>query len=265
MQRRRNVRKIMQEPNAVINKTNIQRRNQSSKIVRTTNNQAIATNISKNMQLRNSAEPSPSKVKYSTVPKLFPQETIYIIGGGPSLKNFNFKTLIGKKTIAINKAIIYHPTADILYWTDGRFYTWFKNEVDNFKGLKFALKPGSQYTHDIKILRKGKAHGIEEDPEILAHGFNSGYAAINLAYHLGAERIILLGFDMANDGKDTHFHDGYPTKSTGDQIYRDKFLPGFTQLKSELDPEGVTVLNASVYSQLTTFTKITIEQALSFR
>ena len=114
MQRRRNVRKIMQEPNAVIN-------------------------ISKNMQLRNSAEPSPSKVKYSTVPKLFPQETIYIIGGGPSLKNFNFKTLIGKKTIAINKAIIYHPTADILYWTDGRFYTWFKNEVDNFKGLKFAI------------------------------------------------------------------------------------------------------------------------------
>ncbi len=101
MQRRRNVRKIMQEPNAVINKTNIQRRNQSSKIVRTTNNQAIATNISKNMQLRNSAEPSPSKVKYSTVPKLFPQETIYIIGGGPSLKNFNFKTLIGKKTIAM--------------------------------------------------------------------------------------------------------------------------------------------------------------------
>ena len=41
MQRRRSVRKIIQEPNAVINKTNIQRRNQSSKIVRTTNNQAI--------------------------------------------------------------------------------------------------------------------------------------------------------------------------------------------------------------------------------
>jgi hypothetical protein len=265
MQRRRSVRKIIQEPNAVINKTNIQRRNQSSKIVRTTNNQAIATNISKNMQLRNSAEPSPSKVKYSTVPKLFPQETIYIIGGGPSLKNFNFKTLIGKKTIAINKAIIYHPTADILYWTDGRFYTWFKNEVDNFKGLKFALKPGSQYTHDIKILRKGKAHGIEEDPEILAHGFNSGYAAINLAYHLGAERIILLGFDMFNDGTQTHFHDGYPTRAAGDKMYQDKFLPGFKQLYSEIRNKGIEILNASPHSKLNVFPKITLEQALSFR
>ena len=157
------------------------------------------------------------------------------------------------------------PNADVLYWTDSRFYTWYKNEVDNYNGLKFTIKAGSQYTSDIQILKKGKSYGIEKDSETLAHGNNSGYASINLAYHLGAKRIILLGFDMANDGKDTHFHDGYPTKSTGDQIYRDKFLPGFTQLKSELDPEGVTVLNASVYSQLTTFTKITIEQALSFR
>jgi len=265
MQRRRNVRKIIQEPHAVIHKTNIQRRNESTNIVRTTNNQAIAMNISKDVQLRNSAEAPPSTVRYSTVPKLFSGETIYIIGGGPSLKNFDFRTLIGKKTIAINKAIIYHPTADVLYWTDGRFYTWFKNEVDSYKGLKFALKPGSQYTKDIQVLRKGKPHGLEEDPEVLAHGFNSGHAAINLAYHLGAARIILLGFDMINDGTQTHFHDGYPTRSAGNKIYQDKFLPGFKQLNSEIKNKGIEILNASPHSKLNVFTKITLEQALSFR
>ena len=265
MQRRRNVRKIIQEPHAVIHKTNIQRRNESTNIVRTTNNQAIAMNISKDVQLRNSAEAPPSTVRYSTVPKLFSGETIYIIGGGPSLKNFDFRTLISKKTIAINKAIIYHPTADVLYWTDGRFYTWFKNEVDSYKGLKFALKPGSQYTKDIQVLRKGKPHGLEEDPEVLSHGFNSGHAAINLAYHLGAARIILLGFDMINDGVHTHFHDGYPTRSAGNKIYQDKFLPGFKQLNSEIKNKGIEILNASPHSKLNVFPKITLEQALSFR
>tara|TARA_R110001606_G_scaffold396638_1_gene571169 strand:+ start:462 stop:1259 length:798 start_codon:yes stop_codon:yes gene_type:complete len=265
VQRRRTIRKVIQEPQAVEHKTNIQRRSSTRTIVRTTNNQAIRANVSKNMQLRNSAIPEQTSVKYSTVPKLFPGETIYIIGGGPSLRNFNFKQLIGRKTIAINKSIIYHWDADVVYWTDGRFYTWYKNEVDNYKGLKFALKPGSQYTNDIKILVKGKPYGLEEDPQRLAHGFNSGYAAINLAYHLGASRIILLGFDMANDGKETHFHDGYPTRGAGDKIYTEKFLPGFKQLNSEIKNKGIEIYNASPHSRLKVFPKITIEQALSFR
>jgi|TARA_R110001592_G_scaffold359138_1_gene664994 hypothetical protein len=265
MQKRRTVRKIIQEPHAVEHKTNIQRRNENKTIVRTTNNEAIRANVSKTMQLRNSAENTPARtVTYSTVKRQFVNQTIYIIGGGPSLKNFDFRTLSGKRTIAINKAVIHHTTADVLYWTDGRFYTWFKNEVDSFKGLKFALKPGSQYTRDIQVLRKGKPYGIEEDPQVLAHGFNSGYAAINLAYHLGASKIILLGFDMGNDGTLTHFHDGYPTRAAGDKIYHDKFLPGFKQLKVEIKNKGIEIYNASPYSKLNEFPKITIEQALSF-
>ena len=161
--------------------------------------------------------------------------------------------------------MFFHEKADVLYWTDIRFYTWYKNEVDNYKGLKFAMKGGSQYTNDIKILRKGKPYGLETDSDVLSHGFNSGYAAINLAYHLGAKKIILLGFDMANDGTQTHFHDGYPTRPAGDRIYQDKFLPGFKQLNTDLKEKGISVYNASAHSRITVFPKITIDQALSFR
>ncbi len=265
MKRNRNIRKIIQEPVAISHKTNIERRNENVNIIRNTNNQAIAAHVSKTMHLKNAAQPPLRTVKYSTVPKKFPGETIYIIGGGPSLKGFNFKELSGCRTIAINKALLYHTEADVLYWTDGRFYTWFKNEVDSYKGLKFALKPGSLYTNDIKILRKGKPYGLEEDPQTLSHGFNSGYAAINLAYHLGAKRIILLGFDMTNDGNQTHFHDGYPTRAAGNRIYEDKFLPGFKQLSSEIKNKGIDIYNASPHSRLKDFPIITLNQALSFR
>ena len=156
----------------------------------------------------------------------------------------------------------------MLYWTDVRFYTWHKNEIDNYKGLKFSIKTGSQYSDNIKILKKGKANGLETDPQTLAHGNNSGHAAINLAYHLGATRIVLLGFDMGNilhnNKMISHFHDGYPTGAASDKMYLDKFIPGFSQLKSELLALGITVLNASPYSRLNVFPKITIDQALGF-
>jgi len=267
MQRNRNIRKVVQLPVvAVEHATNIHRRQDNRDFVKTPPNQvAHAARVSVNKTIVNSAQPALSTINYSTVENIFDGETVYIIGGGPSLKNFDFRQLAGSKTIAINKAVVFHPQADVLYWTDVRFYSWYKNEIDNYAGLKFALKPGSQYSNDVKILKKGKAYGLETDPQTLAHGNNSGYAAINLAYHLGAKRVILLGFDMASSGSDSHFHDGYPTRSAGDNMYKDKFIPGFKQLHAELNGTGVNVLNASPYSKLTMFPKITLEQALSFR
>ena len=70
---------------------------------------------------------------------------------------------------------------------------------------------------------------------------------------------------MCNDGVISHFHDGYPTKPAGEHIYKDKFLPGFKQLGLDLRAAGVQVMNATSYSRLNVFPKITIEQALSFR
>jgi hypothetical protein len=267
MQRNRNIRKVTQPPIVVEHTTNIQHRQNNRNFIKTSPGQADhATRMPrKNIGVVNSAQPPLSHVTYATVENSFEGETVYIIGGGPSLKNFDFRQLTGSKTIAINKAILFQPWASVLYWTDVRFYSWYKNEIDNYKGLKFALNPGSQYTKDIKILKKGKAYGLETDTQTLAHGNNSGYAAINLAYHLGAKRIILLGFDMASNGGESHFHDGYPTRSAGDRMFQDKFLPGFKQLAAELTNAGVSVLNAAPYSKLTVFPKITLEQSLSFR
>tara|TARA_R110000803_G_scaffold173942_1_gene236602 strand:+ start:409 stop:1209 length:801 start_codon:yes stop_codon:yes gene_type:complete len=266
MQRNRNIRKVIQPPMTVGHTTNIQRRAVDTRnFTKTSPAQAARISSSKNISVVNSAQPAITKIQYSTIQKKFEGETVYIIGGGPSLKKFDFRQLIGSRTIAINKSLLFYAQADVLYWTDVRFYLWHKNEVDNYKGLKFTLKAGSQYTDDINILKKGKAYGIEKDRQTLAHGNNSGYAAINLAYHLGAKRIVLLGFDMGSNGVESHFHDGYPTRPAGDKMYQDKFLPGFKQLKAELKDSGVIVLNASPYSKLTTFPKITLEQALSFR
>lgn len=267
MQRRRSVRKVMENPNIVHTRpSNIERRHASRRFKKNTPPLRTQGNAPRsNVPPVHLPERHNPNIRYSAVSPIFKGETVYLIGGGPSLKNFDFRELHGSKSIAINKAFLFHSFADVLYWTDSRFYSWYKHDIDNYKGLKYSIKPGSQYTNDIKILKKGKPYGLERDPQMLAHGFNSGYAAINLAYHLGAARIILLGFDMANNGDESHFHDGYPSRGTSDRMYMDKFVPGFKQLKAELVQDNVQVYNASPYSKINDFPKISFQQALSFR
>ena len=196
--------------------------------------------------------------------KIWTGETVYLIGGGPSLKNFEWNSLHGKKTIAINKAITFYPNADAVYWTDGRVYTWFEKEINKFKGLKYTIR-ANKYPSDVTILKRGKKFGLETNKDILSHGNNSGYAAINLAIHLGAKRIVLLGYDMGSSGASTHFHDGYPVNATSHKIYKDQFLPGFEILKEEIKGKGIQIFNACLTSNLDTFKKISIEEALGFR
>lgn len=204
------------------------------------------------------------KYTYSNIEKIWPGETVYLIGGGPSLKNFKWNSLTGKKTIAINKAIKFYPNADAMYWTDGRIYAWHKEEIHEFKGLKYTIR-AMPYSTDVKILRRGKKFGFEPSPNTISHGNNSGYAAINLAIHLGAKKIVLLGYDMGMTAEGTHFHDGYPVNATSAKIYQEQFLPGFDILKNELRGKDIQIFNASPTSNLKTFTKVTIEEALSFR
>ena len=92
------------------------------------------------------------KYEYGKVNEIWTGETVYLIGGGPSLKNFEWNSLHGKKTIAINKAITFYPNADAVYWTDGRVYTWFEKEINKFKGLKYTIR-ANKYPSDVTILK----------------------------------------------------------------------------------------------------------------
>ena len=271
MQRNRSIRKITKELRNIeaqrnAENSNVHRRQVGRHFTRKTSVQPLVNqNIPKHIPLHNHAPPQRDNFDYSFVDNIWEGETVYIIGGGHSLIDFNFAGLVGSKVIAINKAIYAYPAAQVLYWTDSRFYTWYKNDIDKLNCLKYTIKPGNLYTEDIQILRKGKPHGLEEPKDALAHGNNSGYAAINLALHLGSKRIVLLGYDMGNVGSLSHFHDGYPTRGTTDRIYNDKFLPGFRSLAASLKQKGVIMLNASPYSKLKEFTQISLEAALSFR
>lgn len=205
------------------------------------------------------------KPKTSHVQPIWKGETCFIIGGGPSLAALDWNQLAGKRTIAINKAVLSYPNADVMYWTDSRFYSWYRQDIDRFKGLKYTIRFHATHNSDVMMLNRGMRFGLETRTDTLAHGNNSGYAAINLAYHLGAKKIVLLGYDMGNVGGKSHYHDGYPTRATSDDVYEKQFIPGFAVLASELKKKGVEVWNACLTSKLIAFPRISLDRGLMIK
>ena len=227
------------------------------------NKKSITVNpVDKNKKLAEKlAENKKRYAKVGSISPIYKDETIFIIGGGPSLKNFNFDLLKRKKVIAINKAFLTVPWANVLYWTDSRFYNWFKAQIHAFKGLKVTNKP-KPVTDDIINLRDTGRTGLDLDRSSLRHGNNSGYAAINLAVHLGAKKIVLLGYDMSLSGNKSHWHEGYSTP-TNHKVYKNSMLPHFDTLVDPIKKLGIEIWNANPNSDLTCFPKCTIEEGLT--
>ncbi len=95
------------------------------------------------------------------------------------------------------------------------------------------------------------ATGLESDRRGLRHGYNSGYAAINLAVHLGAKQIILLGYDMRPVDGNHHWF-GKQFENIPDPPYH-KFIKPFRTLAKALDKLGIECINCTPGSALDAF------------
>jgi hypothetical protein len=224
------------------------------------NNQIMSNIIPKNKIKRSHI--IPHKNKNNKLKRIWNNEIVYIIGGGPSLKNFNWDELKGKHLIAINKAYTVLPWAEVLYWTDSRFYRWNKSDIDKLKCLKVTCRNSKDLTDDIVLLTVSGKEGIDKRPNFIKAGNNSGFAAINVAYHLGAKRIYLLGFDMSSNDKDTHWHEGYGIQHDH-SIYKRSMIGNFNGIFELLKSEDIDIWNANPMSQLNSIPKCKLKDALN--
>jgi len=188
----------------------------------------------------------------------------YIIGGGPSLRGFDWSCLEGELTIGINRAYeFFNPT--IIFSMDNRFWNWielgrFGEEArEKFRTYTYGYKcwvDVAQATYPDDIYTIG-AIGTDAWSTVLQEGvgtgMNSGFAALNLAYLLGADPIYLLGFDMqGKQGKQVWFHTGYEVNQ-GDHVY-DRFLHRFEQVAAPaIKASGRRVVNLNPRSGLRCF------------
>lgn len=209
------------------------------------------------------------------VPRLWPGETFVILGGGPSLTPADVNYVRGKtRVIAVKEAVQLAPWADALYAADwywwkfyqgmpsftGLMYTTEVSTTDPTTGIRTTAPPQTTWT-GVTVLRNTGDEGLELDPSGIRTGHNSGYQAINVAVHLGAARIILLGFDLWHGPQGQNWYTpplGYPKRQSQFPV----FLQMFSTLAEPLKAAGVEVINCSRQTVLTAFPKMSLEEAL---
>lgn len=183
-----------------------------------------------------------------TAPRMWPGETVAILGGGSSLTPEQVEAVRGHRVIVINNAYLLAPWADVLYYCDDRWWGWHKDrpQLQAFEGLIVTLN--NEANTRAHSLRNMGQEGLQLSPRGLATGCNSGIQAINLAVHFGVARILLLGYDM----RPGHWHGGHPVVPP-ETVYARSMLPKFDDVALALERVGVECINCSPGSAIEVF------------
>lgn len=193
-------------------------------------------------------------------------ECVYIVGGGTSLRGFDFDRVRDKGLLLGVNDGAYYADAPVLFSLDASYARKRWHYIKSHPEPYLALPEAHEARHfegaeGVQFYERRRGEGLSEDGRYI-FGVNSGFGALNLAYHKGAKFIVLLGFDMkTDDNGDIHFHQGYPWEADAKRTarYYEKWARPFETVAKQLDRAGVEVWNASPISRIEAFPKCRLE------
>jgi len=218
---------------------------------------------------------------WEKIPKLFEGRTVRVFGGGPSLGllEAHRDQLDKVPTIVVNTAMYLHPKAEVLFFSDAWFYWHAKEDIQAFPGLKVTIN--KCYTDKLGVRRDASlenepnlyiqptgSYGWDATRNIICFNRSSGAGAIQLAWHMGAKRIVLFGFDMQEvngvfEWKSMNRRGDRECKSDPAFFFR----KGMETMFQRAGERGVLlydmVVNATPGSQMKLFPITTVEKGLS--
>lgn len=207
------------------------------------------------------------EVLFWVADRRFAGETVFIICSGPSLSGVDLKPLRRANVIAVNNSHKRVPWADVLYFCDLKWWGWYGKD-ESYLGWKGMIVSQEKEMRSrdarVKIVNSSGPDGLDLRPWSIRTGKNSGYQALNLAVNLGARRIVYFGLDMgaAPDGR-MHWHKEHENP-TPNHVFANVMIAKFQAVAPILKTLGIEVFNASEFSHLDAFPKITAERAFSW-
>ncbi len=203
--------------------------------------------------------------------------TVIVAATGPSLNESVAAQCIasGLHTIAVQDAYKLFPNAEILYgcdaawWNEHEGVPGFSNERWSSHNIVKDDKLAAAKRWGLHLIQGERRPGFSFDHQRIHYGGNSGFQAINLAIHLGAKRILLVGFNMKNEKNKSnndviyHFfgrHRG-PTLRNNDPTV---FIPAFQEAARRLNGQ-VEIVNCTPRTALRCFPCMDLDKALLCR
>lgn len=166
----------------------------------------------------------------------------FVIGGGSSLKGFDFSLLENELTVGVNDAYQFGPEiCNICIFGDQLWLMGDKGKHPfdgHFEGVKGYVEDGGfVVTNDTHLetsavpwihWMRRRGRGLHRTA--LGWNQNTGASAINLALILGATTVYLLGFDRFIGGDDMNWH---PNLLDGLESSRIQVKPGIARTRIE--------------------------------
>lgn len=190
---------------------------------------------------------------------IFAGRTIACVAGGTSLSLSQVRAIgIARarddiRVIAINDAVYPCWFADLLYACDREWLDHHRG-VPGFEGRRVTLSSGRLEPYpDADWLMATGPEGFEPDPGGLRTAGMSGYQALNLCAHLGASRVLLVGYDARGGTKD-HWFGQHPDECRR-EILRpfEKRAHHYDKIAGPLLDRGIDVVNCTPGSAITAF------------
>ena len=155
---------------------------------------------------------------------------------------------------------------DFIYFGDSAWYLVHREGLKRHPKISVSShprfsKPDARKEVGLKYLARdgAKRFGISTKPGHVSWNGNSGASAINLAVHLGARRVLLLGFDMKAEGQNTHWHGGHDPRVN--PPFK-RHLLCFPYVQEDARRLGVEILNVCPDSAIDVFPKVRLEEVL---
>lgn len=210
---------------------------------------------------------------------LFTGERCFIIGNGPSLKNTDLSLLQNEYTIGLNRIYLNYANMgfqpSFICVTNPNVIEQFHTEIDALDSIKFLTyrcRDLIQNRWNTYFMESRGLHDFYQDLSdlIWCEGCTVTYCAMQVAFYLGFETVVLVGVDhsFSNSGAahklvtatgpdQNHFHPDYFGKGVKWQ-YPD--LPAsevsYRVAKAVYEQHGRRILDATVNGQLRVFPRV---------
>lgn len=164
-----------------------------------------------------------------------------ILASGPSMSQTTADAVRGRGTVmAVSDAYLLAPWSDVLVSSDA---AWWRHHHPVFAGRRFS------------------AHGGEGTEVIqgVPGGSNSGVLGILVARHLGAKKILLLGFD----GHGSHFFGDHPEPLRNTSAPRRRVHAEQHKAQArEAVRDGIEIVNGTPGTVLTCYPQVSLGEVL---
>lgn len=173
------------------------------------------------------------------------KRTCVVIASGPSAGCVDVEHAAGWPCITVNDGYRLNTGATALYAADFRWWRYHYEAVRaTFAGELWTCDARAAREFGIKHVEYERKPGLSRKPGVVRIGGpigNSGAQAINLAYLWGARRLVLVGFDMADQD---HYFGEHP-KDLRVASPWDAMRAGMSTMAADLAADRVEVVNVS--------------------